>query len=178
MKWTLYIFAALYLLANIHGIAKAQEISVGFHPTVLSALVPEQASLFAPSILTFSADDFRSGVAQKEVAVHVSGIVLESATKRLRISLIALSETFTSSLPQAPHLQASDVRWDAPPWINATGKAGQLSARQFQEIATSDPDILACSTDHLAFTLTRPAEEPHPGSYTLGLTWKVESFEG
>ena len=143
--------------------------------TMLTATVSEQADVTVPSGVTFNVTDINASTASSTQSVSVSGIVLGTATKQLKISLQANAATFTQPSGTATW-NASAVTWNAPTWTNATGASGTLSNATYNAVATCTADVTTCSTTALVLTLASNTSIVRSGNYTLTVTWKFESI--
>lgn len=150
--------------------------------TTLTAAVAEQARITVPPGISFNVTDVRSSTNENNIALSVQNIVLTSATKQLRISLMAAAASFTPPVAGATTWAASDVSWNAGPnggpnaWQNATGSVGTLSSAAFNTVATCNADTASCSISNLRFTLGARSTVKRSGSHTLIVTWKFESI--
>lgn len=150
--------------------------------TTLTAAVPEQARITAPAGISFSVTNVSSPTTEGDVALSVANIVLMTATKQLRILLMANGTSFTPPIAAATTWTASDVSWSAGPgggpnqWQNAVGSAGVLSSAAYNTVATCNADAAACSINKLSFTLAARPAVKRSGSHTLTVTWKFESI--
>jgi len=144
--------------------------------TTLTANVSEQARVTVPAGVTFNVTDVGSSTAANGASVAVSGIVLSTATKQLKVSLQANAASFTPPVGGATTWSAGDVTWDAPSWTNATGASGTLNNAAYNTVATCAADVAECSTTDLVFTLGAKSAVQRAGSHTLVVTWKFESI--
>jgi len=144
--------------------------------TTLTANVSEQARVAVPAGVTFNVTDVGSSTAANSASVAVSGIVLSTATKQLKVSLQANAASFTPPVGGATTWSAGDVTWDAPSWTNATGASGTLNNAAYNTVATCAADVAECSTTDLVFTLGAKSAVQRAGSHTLVVTWKFESI--
>lgn len=150
--------------------------------TTLTAAVAEQARITVPAGISFSVDNVSSSTSNGNVAVSVQNIVLTTATKQLRISVLANGPSFTPPVAGATTWSASDVSWNTGPgggpnqWQNAVGSAGVLSTGAYNSVATCNADTTACSITKLTFTLEAKSAVRRSGSHTLTVTWKFESI--
>jgi hypothetical protein len=150
--------------------------------TTLTAAVAEQARITVPAGIAFSVNNVSSSTSNGNVALSVENIVLTTATKQLRISILANASSFTPPEAGATTWSASDVRWNAGPgggpnvWQNAVGSAGVLSTGAYNPVATCNAGATACSITKLSFTLGAQPAVKRSGSHTLTVTWKFESI--
>ena len=150
--------------------------------TTFTAAVAEQARITVPAGIAFGVNNVSSSTANGNVAVSVQDIVLTTATKQLRISVLANASSFTPPEPGATTWSASDVSWNAGPgggpnvWQNAVGSAGVLSTGAYNAVATCNAGAAACSITKLTFTLGAKPAVKRSGSHTLTVTWKFESI--
>lgn len=150
--------------------------------TTLTAAVSEQARVTVPAGISFAVDNINSSASDGNIAISVQNIVLNTATKQLRISLTANAASFTPPQAGATTWAATDVSWTAGPgggpnaWQNATGSAGTLSSAAYNTVATCNPDTTSCSIAKLTFTLAAKATVKRSGAHTLVVTWKFESI--
>jgi hypothetical protein len=150
--------------------------------TTLTAAVSEQARVTVPAGISFSVGNVNAATSQGNVAISVQNIVLGTATKQLRISLIGNTVSFTPPVAGATTWSASDVSWNAGPgsgpnaWQNATGIAGTLSSASHNTVAVCDPDATSCSIVKLTFMLAAKPAVKRSGAHTLTVTWRFESI--
>ncbi len=150
--------------------------------TTLTAAVPEQARITVPAGISFSVTNVSSPTTDGNVALSVANIVLMTATKQLRILVMANGTSFTPPIAAATTWAASDVSWNAGPgggpnqWQNAVGSAGVLNSAAYNTVATCNADATACSINKLSFTLAAKPAVKRSGSHTLTVTWKFESI--
>lgn len=162
------------------GLASAQEtVTLPGTPTAsttLSADVSEQARVTIPAMVNFAVTDIANGTASNPVSVTVDNIVLATAAKTLKISVLASAAAFTPSVASAATWAAVDVSWGAATFSNGgTGVIGILALTAVP-VATCAADVSACSTTDLVFTLAPNALVKRSGSHTLNMTWKIESI--
>jgi hypothetical protein len=173
------IFTAIVLTLAAAGAAAAQTtvpLPDTSQTTLLTSVVNEQARVTVPATVTFNVTDVASSTAASAASVTVSNIVLDTATKQLKISIQANGASFTPPVPGATTWSASDVSWNAPAWASATGAAGTLSSSAFNEVATCDADAASCGTNGLVFTLAPKSAVKRSRNHTLSITWKFESI--
>lgn len=140
--------------------------------STLTATVSEQATVTVPATITFPVTDISADTPANASAITVTGILLDTATKQLKISIKAASGSFSGS---GTTYSASDVTWGTgASWTNATETTGTLST-SFQELVTCDAGVSGCNTTDAKFKLTA---EPvsFSGSKTLTMNYKVESI--
>jgi len=143
--------------------------------TVVTASVPEQATVTVPATLTFTVNsDAVSNTAN--AAVTVTNIALATATKQLQISLQANAASFTPPVVGAVTWSASDVSWAAGTWTSGTGAAGTLSNTSYTNVATCAAGSSGCSIAGLTFTLAAKSSVAISGNHTLTMTWKFASI--
>ena len=144
--------------------------------TTMTASVSEQARVNVPGSATFNVTDIASNTVASAVSVTINNVVLETASKQLKISLQADAASFTPPVALATTWDAGDVSWNAATWTSATGAAGTLSESAFTEVATCAADTAGCSTTGLTFTLAPNTGVKRSGNHTLAVTWKFESI--
>lgn len=146
--------------------------------TTLTAAVAEQADVSLPAAVTFTVDNVDAEKAVPNLNMTVSNIVLATATKQLRISLQGNAATFTPPATTSNTWNASAVTWTFPgnQWTNGTGTAGTLSHLAYNTVATCNAGVSSCSTTRLKLTLASNPSINRSGTYTLVITWKVESI--
>jgi hypothetical protein len=147
--------------------------------TTLTAAVAEQADVSLPAAVTFTVNNVNAGTSQTNLDMTVSNIVLATATKQLRISLQANAATFTPPATTSITWNASAVSWSftgGSPWTNGTGTAGTLSHLAYNTVATCNAAVSSCSTTRLKLSLGSNSSIDRSGTYTLVITWKVESI--
>lgn len=144
--------------------------------TTLTASVSEQAQVTVPAGVTFTVTDISGSTAASAASVTVDNIVLETATKQLKVSIQANAASFTPSVGGAATWSAGDVTWNAATWTSATGASGTLSDSAYGEVATCTADTASCSTTGLVFTLAANTSVKRSGDHTLAITWKFESI--
>ena len=175
-----YILAGMVVIAGSAGVSHAQTNIVLpdiTKTTTLTAVVAEQADLSLPAAVTIDVPDVNAQSARPNQVVTISNIVLASATKQLRLSIRANAATFTKPPSSSVTWNASQLSWTSTQaWSNAVYSEGTLSDSAFNVVATCDAGVSSCSTTRLKFML-----EPNPsirrsGSYTIGITWKIESI--
>ena len=110
------------------------------------------------------------------MALNVTNVVLDSSTKRLRISIRAHAATFTPPATTSITWNASDVRWVNGAWTNATGTDGTLSSAAYNVVAICNADVVSCDTSKLKFQLSPNPNIRRSGDYSLTTSWKVESI--
>jgi hypothetical protein len=143
----------------------------------MTAAVAEQADISIPSAVSINVNDVNAQNAHPNLSVSISSIVLASATKQLRISLMANAATFTAPAGAPTTWNASDVSWSTPTgWTNATNVDGTLSDSTYNLLSTCSAGVTACSTTKLKFTLAANAAIRRSGTYTIGIVWKFESI--
>jgi hypothetical protein len=173
------VFAGIALTLAAAGAAAAQTtvaLPDTSQTTTLTSVVNEQARVAVPATVSFNVTDVTSSTAASAASVTVSNIVLDTATKQLKVSIQANSASFTPPVAGATTWSASDVTWNAATWTNATGAAGTLSSSAFNEVATCDADAASCSTSGLVFTLAPKSTVKRSRNHTLSITWKFESI--
>ena len=183
MKKTLFtqMILGLGVAALAGGTASAAVVTLPdtSHTTALTATVSEQANVSVPAGVAFSVTDVTSSTPASAATLGVSNIVLATAAKQLRLSVMANASSFTApagSGAGAVTWDATDVSWNAPAWTNGAGTAGTLSGSAFNTVATSDAAAASMSTSGLVFTLGSKPTVNRSGSHTLNITWKVESI--
>lgn len=144
--------------------------------TTLTATVSEQAQVTVPAGVSFDVTDISSSTAASAASVTIDNIVLDTATKQLKVSIQANATDFTPSVGGAATWSASEVTWNAATWTSATGASGTLSDGAFGEVATCTADTASCSTTGLVFTLAANTSVKRSGDHTLVITWKFESI--
>jgi len=174
---SLPLFAVTFLLAFCSAGYAQTPVSLTdtSQSTTLTANVSEQARVTVPAGVTFNVVDVGAATAATAASVTVSGIVLATATKQLRVSLQANAATFTAP-GGATTWSASDVTWNAATWTNATGALGTLSNSSYSSVATCAADASDCSTNGLVFTLGAKNTVRRSGTHQLTVTWKFESI--
>ncbi len=173
------IFAGIALTLATAGAAAAQTtvpLPDTSQTTTLTSIVNEQARVAVPATVNFNVTDVTSSTAASAASVTVSNIVLDTATKQLKISIQANGASFTPPVTGATTWSATDVTWNAATWANATGASGTLSSSSFNEVATCDADAASCSTTGLVFTLAPKSTVKRSRNHTLSITWKFESI--
>ncbi len=173
------IFAGIALTLAAAGAAAAQTtvaLPDTSQTTTLTSIVNEQARVAVPATVNFNVTDVTSSTAASAASVTVSNIVLDTATKQLKISIQANGASFTPPVPGATTWSATDVTWNAATWANATGASGTLSSSSFNEVATCDADAASCGTTGLVFTLAPKSTVKRSRNHTLSITWKFESI--
>lgn len=143
--------------------------------TTLTATVSEQARVTVPAGVTFNVTDITAITAASAASVTISNIALASPTKKVKVSIQAGAADFTAP-GGADTWSASDVKWNAATWTNATGAAGTLDHSAYNEVATCTADTASCSTTGLVFTLGAKGTVKRSGNHTLTVTWKIESI--
>jgi len=150
--------------------------------TTLTAAVAEQARITMPAGISFAVTNVNASTTNGNVAISVQNIVLATATKQLRISVLANASAFTPPSAGAATWAASDVGWNAGPgggpnqWQNATGTAGTLSSAAYNPVAVCNPDAASCSIAKLSFTLASRPTVKRSGNHTLTVRWRFESI--
>src|SRR5215210_2695381 len=142
--------------------------------TLLTANVSEQAQVSVPAGVTFNVTNVANATAASGASVQASGIVLATASKQLKVSIMASAATFTAPVALATTWSAGDVSWNAASWTSATGASGTLSSAGYTEVATCDADTSGCNTSGLTFTLAAKPTVKRSGSHTLSVSWKFE----
>jgi hypothetical protein len=143
----------------------------------MTAAVAEQADISIPAAVTIDVSDVNGVSAKPNQVVTVSQIVLASATKQLRLSIQANAATFSAPAGAPTTWAASDVSWSTTQnRTNATATDGTLSNTAYNIVATCNADVSSCSTNRLKFTLAANANIRRSGTYTIGITWKIESI--
>lgn len=178
---SLLIIALVAIVALAGGTAWAQTtvtLPDTSQSTTLTADVSEQATVTVPTGVTFNVVDINSSTAADAASVTVTGIVLDSATKQLKISVQAAAASFTPSVESAITWAASDVSWAAASWTGGTGAAGTLASDAYNAVGTATADVAATSTTALVFTLAAKNTVKRSGDHTLSMTWKFESIAG
>jgi len=138
----------------------------------LSASVSEQATVTVPATISFAVTYVVSDTAAGASAITVTGILLDTGLKQVKISIKAATGSFTGS---GTTYSAGDVTWGTgASWTNATETTGTLST-SFQELATCDAGVTGCSTTDAKFKLTAEAVS-FSGAKTLTMAYKVESI--
>jgi hypothetical protein len=149
----------------------------GSATSTLTAAVAEQADVSLPGALTIDVNDVNAQAARPNQVVSISNIVLASATKQLRLLVRANASSFTAPAGATTTWDASAVSWTTTQsWTNGAAAAGTLSASAFNTVATCDPGVTSCSTTRLKFTLAPNSDIRRSGTYTLAMTWKIESI--
>ena len=133
----------------------------------------EQCVISAPAVIAFNVTDI-SLPTTVTVRVDITQIKLIGRDRRLKLSVRANAANFTPPTPGAITWAASDVRWSAGGWMGGAGSADTLSSTAFREVALSALDAESLTNNTLTFTLA-PKDVNRAGSYTLSVTWRVES---
>jgi hypothetical protein len=145
--------------------------------TTALAIIVEQVQVTIPATITFNVIDISVATPSATASpVTVTGIVLSTLTKQLKISVKAGGATFTGS---ATPYNASDVRWTGGTWINATPQpsGGTGLTTSYKEVATCSATLLVtCSTTDAVFSLAPNASIALSGTQSLTMTWKLESI--
>lgn len=144
--------------------------------TTLTAIVNEQARVAVPANVSFNVTNVASNTAASAATVTVSNIVLDTATKQLKISIQANASSFTPPVVGATTWSAADVTWNNATWSSATGASGTLSSSSFNQVASCDADAASCGTTGLVFTLGAKSTVQRSRNHTLIITWKFESI--
>ena len=185
MRFTRQSLLTVTLLFAFTGRAQGQQavtLTDSSQTTTLTAAVSEQARITVPVGISFAVTNVNSSTSTGNNAINVQNIVLSTATKQLRISLIANAPSFTPPVVGDTSWSASDVSWNAGPgggpnaWQNATGSAGTLSSGAYTLVATCNPGTASCSVNNLSFTLAAKPTIARAGNHTLIVTWKFESI--
>jgi hypothetical protein len=180
-----HVFAAGAVCLSLSGVAAAQTavaLPDTAQTTTMTAAVVEQARVTLPAGVTFDVTNINSGTSQLSSPIVVQNIVLTTATKQLRISLVANAATFTPPSAGATTWSASDISWTGGPgggphqWQNATGSAGTLNSASYNTVATCNADTASCSITRLPMTLAAKPTVKRAGGHTLTVTWKFESI--
>lgn len=179
-KPVLAVLAVMFLvMSGARSEAQTTTVPIGApgdtsRTSTLTATVSEQATVSVPSNVTFAVTNINNSTNSGAQPVTVTGIVTDSATKRLRISLKANAASFTSP-GGTPTWSASDVAWTST-WTNATAANNTLNSASFSSVAECTADAVACSTADLVLTLGAKTTVKRAGDHTLQVTWKFESF--
>lgn len=173
--------ALLLLGADVAGAQTVIALPDTGQTTTLTANVSEQAQVTVPSSVTFNVTDINTATDAAQTSITVENIVLATATKQLRISLLANAASFTPPLTGATTWSATDVSWSTPAagpnaWLNATRANGTLSSATYTTAATCDADMASCSTTGFTFQLAAKSSVKRSGNHTLVVTWKFESI--
>jgi hypothetical protein len=145
--------------------------------TTLTAAVVEQADISLPASVTIDVPSVNAQSARPNHIVTISSIVLATDTKQLRLSIRANAAAFTMPPASTVTWNASDVSWTSTQsWTNATYSEGTLSDSAFNVVATCNAGVSSCSTTRLKFMLAPNPSIRRSGTYTIGITWKVESI--
>jgi len=139
--------------------------------STLTATVTEQATVNVPAAISFAVSDVSLSTDASATAITVSGIVLDTVTKQLKISIKAATGSFTGS---GTTYSAGDVSWGTSTWTGATATPGTLTT-SFQTLATCTAGVTGCDTTDALFSL---AAQPvtTSGAKTLTLNYKFESI--
>jgi hypothetical protein len=168
-------FAAL-LTATAAGAATTIPLPDESQTTTLDADVTEQAQVTVPATITFNVTDIALDTSSAAASpVTITNIVLDTATKQLKLSVKGSGASFSGS---ATPYNAADVRWTGGSWTNGTGAAsgaGGLTT-SYKEVATCDADVASCSTTDAVFTLKSNTSITQSGNQSLTMTWKFESI--
>lgn len=174
------VFAGLLMLTLAAAGAAVAQTTVALpdtsQTTTLTSIVNEQARVTVPATVNFNVTDVTSSTAASAASVTVSNIVLDTATKQIKVSIQANAASFTPPVAGATTWSATDVTWNAAAWTNATGASGTLSSSAFNSVATCDADAASCSTTGLVFTLGAKGTVKRSRNHTLSITWKFESI--
>jgi hypothetical protein len=174
------VFAGLLMLTLAAAGAAVAQTTVALpdtsQTTTLTSIVNEQARVTVPATVSFNVTDVTSSTAASAASVTVSNIVLDTATKQIKVSIQANAASFTPPVAGATTWSATDVTWNAAAWTNATGASGTLSSSAFNSVATCDADAASCSTTGLVFTLGAKGTVKRSRNHTLSITWKFESI--
>jgi hypothetical protein len=177
-----FAFVAALLAEGTAGAQTTIALPDTSETTTLTAAVAEQARVTVPAGISFAVTDVNVSTAQGNVGITVQNIVLATATKQLRISLIGNAASFTPPVAGAATWSADDVSWTAGPgggpnaWQNAIGSAGVLTSAAYTTIATCNPDASSCSIAKLTFSLAPKPSVKRSGAHTLTVTWRFESI--
>lgn len=174
------LFALSVSLVSAAGVAVAQTtvtLPDTSQTTTLTATVTPQARVTVPASVSFNVTNVASSTAASAATVTVDNIVLESATKQLRVSIQAGDANFTPPTAGATTWSAGDVTWNAATWTNGAGAGGTLSNSSYTEVAECDADAASCGTTGLIFTLGAKSTVKRSGNHTLSITWKFESID-
>jgi hypothetical protein len=179
-KVIVYASVLVGLTAVMPALASAQSTVVlpgnPTQSTTLSADVSEQARVVVPSMISFNVTNVAIATNSGATSVTVDTIVLATAGKTLKMSVLAGAAAFTPSVASAATWAAVDVSWSAGTFSNGgTGTAGILALTAVP-VATCAADVSACSTTNLVFTLAPNALVKRSGSHTLNMIWKFESI--
>lgn len=151
------------------------------HTTTLTASVSEQATVTVPTGVAFNVTNVTAQTTANNASITVVNIVLATATKQLKISLMANAASFTPSVSGATTWSATDVSWTTPnggggSWVNGVRFNNTLSSGAFLDVATCTADAGSCSTTGLSFRLAAKSTVQRSGAHTLSVTWKFESI--
>ncbi|HEX9735911.1 MAG TPA: hypothetical protein VGG06_28445 [Thermoanaerobaculia bacterium] len=172
---TLTLAAALLLLPATAWAQTTVTLTDTSQTTTLTASVSEQAQVTVPAGVSFTVTDISGSTAASAASVTIDNIVLDTATKQLKVSIQANDPAFTPPVGGATTWSAGDVTWNAATWTNAAPASGTLSDLAYGEVATCTADTASCSTTGLVFTLGAKSTVKRSGNHTLVITWKFES---
>jgi hypothetical protein len=177
--WSLGLGLVLVLLCAMMPAFGQTVVQMGdTQTTVATAAVTEQARVIVPAGVTFNVTNIAASTAANAASVTVDHIVLNTASKQLKISVKAAAESFAPSVEGATTWSPSAVTWNAASWTNATGATGTLSSAAYNTVATCTADAADCGTTGLVFTLAPNTSVKRSGNHTLTLTWTFESIAG
>jgi hypothetical protein len=168
--------------AGAAGAQTAVTLADTTQTTTLTAAVAEQATVTVPSGVTFNVTNVSATTGSGNLTVRAENIVLSTATKQLRISIIANAATFTPPVAGATTWSAADISWGSGPgggpnaWQNASGSAGTLSNAAYTPVATCNADAGSCSSTGFKLDLQAKSSVKRSGSHVLLVTWKFESI--
>jgi hypothetical protein len=179
----LALVAGIWLMSAVSaGAQTAVTLPNSGQTTTLTAAVAEQVKVTVPAAATFNVTNVSSNTSTGNLTVSAQNIVLTTATKQLRISLIANAAAFMPPVAGATTWSAADVSWTSGPgggpnqWQNAAGSAGTLSSAAYTTVATCNADAGSCSSTGFKLDLAAKPTVKRSGSHTLTVTWKFESI--
>jgi|GEM_PF-6754381 len=143
--------------------------------TTFTATIDEQATVTVPTDIAFHVTNVLADTASTDPSpVTVTGIVLTTTTKKLKISV--KGSAFTGS--STPYSTA-DVLFTGGDWTTtATASSGNLNVDHstYATLATCNANEAACSTADAGFSLKANSAVTTNGTQSLTMTWKFESI--
>ena len=144
--------------------------------STLTATLGEQCRINVPAVISFAVTNTSQDTNSAPVTVIIDNIVLQNASRRLRVLVRSTAANFTPPFVGDASWATSDVSWNAATWQNGTGFAGVLNNAVFVRVAETVANASNTQSTNLTFTLARRPTVRRAGNHTLNMLWRVEAF--
>ena len=138
------------------GLASAQvavTLPDNSQSTMLTANVSEQAQVTVPTGVTFNVTNVQAATVAFATSVAIDHIVLATAAKTLKISVLANVAAFTPSVAGSATWAATNVSWNASTLAPAGAGTAGILALTAVPVGSCAADASVCNISNLVFTL-------------------------